>query len=152
MVCFIRIDGKYFSYFHGPFDPYSWLLCNLPKEADTMQINIQAFNFTLTDALRERVQRRLRFALGGREESIQRIVVRLSDINGPRGGKDMCCHILIVLEHLPDVVIKDVETDLYVAIDRAFDRAGRAVARQLSRQITRQRASLPGDFALSEST
>ena len=116
-----------------------------------MQIDIQALNFSLTDALRERVRRRMGFALGGKDENIQRVVVRLSDINGPKGGKDMCCQIRIVLEHMSDVVIKDVETDLYVAIDRAFDRAGRAVARQLSRQLTRQRAPTPGSFEVSES-
>jgi ribosome-associated translation inhibitor RaiA len=119
-------------------------------EADTMQIGIQALGFPLTDALRERVKRRMGFALGGRDENIQRVEVRLSDINGPKGGKDMCCQIRIVLSRIPDVVIKDTETDLCVAIDRAFDRAGRSVARQLSRQLTKQRAPTPGNFELPE--
>jgi len=98
-----------------------------------MQIDIQARNFSLTNALRGHVERRLGFALSSKDDHIMRIKVRLSDINGPRGGADKCCHIQVVLPHLPDVVIEDTETDLYTAIDRATDRAGRTVGRRLVR-------------------
>jgi len=39
-----------------------------------------------------------------------------------------------VLAGLPDVVIEDIEADLYIAIDRATDRAGRTVVRKIDRQ------------------
>ena len=106
-----------------------------------MQIDIQARNFSLTDALRSHAERRLRFALTCCDDHIQRVVVRLSDINGPRGGADKRCHLQVVLAGLPDVVIEDTEADLYVAIDRATDRAGRTVGRRLARQRDRGRAS-----------
>ena len=106
-----------------------------------MQIDIQARNFPLTDALHDHIERRLGFALSTRDNHIRRIIVRLSDINGPRGGADKCCHIQVVLNHLTDVVIEDTEADLYVAIDRASDRAGRTVGRRLDRQRIKQRTS-----------
>lgn len=106
-----------------------------------MQIDIQARNFPLTQALRGHVERRLGFALSTRDEHIQRTMVRLSDINGPRGGADKCCHIQVVLTHLADVVIEDTEADLYAAIDRAADRVGRTVGRRLARQRDRDRSS-----------
>ncbi|NOZ52108.1 MAG: HPF/RaiA family ribosome-associated protein [Gammaproteobacteria bacterium] len=106
-----------------------------------MQIDIQARNFPLTDALRNHIERRLGFALSTRDDHIQRVMVRLSDINGPRGGADKCCHIQVILTHLPDVVIEDTEVDLYVAIDRAADRAGRTIGRRLSRQRIRSRSA-----------
>jgi len=108
-----------------------------------MQIDIQALNFALTQGLRSQIERRLAFALSTRDEQIRRIRVRLTDINGPKGGEDMCCHIQVTLNGLPDVVVKDVEADLYTAIDRAADRAGRTVSRQLDRRRTKQRASDP---------
>ena len=64
-----------------------------------MQIDIQARNFLLTDALHQHVRRRLSFSLCVRNEHIQRILVRLSDVNGPRGGEDKCCHIQVRLSH-----------------------------------------------------
>ena len=116
-----------------------------------MQISMQALGFTLTESLRRRVRRRLDFALGGRDEHIRRIVVRLSDTNGPKGGQDKCCHIQIYLNQMPNIVVKDTETDLYVAIDRAIGRAARSVTRQLGRRISRQRSAIPDNLQLSES-
>jgi ribosomal subunit interface protein len=98
-----------------------------------MQIEIQARNFSLTEALRVHIQRRLGFALSSRYEHIKRILVRLSDINGPRGGNDKCCQIQVVLPGQADVVIEDTEANLYVAIDRAADRVSRTVTRRLGR-------------------
>ena len=112
-----------------------------------MQIDIQTRNFPLTSALQGHIERRLGFALSSRDDHILRITVRLSDINGPRGGADKCCHIQVVLPHLPDVVIEDTAADLYAAIDRAADRAGRTVGRRLARHRDRRRSSGLHDMA-----
>ena len=104
-----------------------------------MQIEIQARDFNLTHSLREHIQRRLGFALSTRYQHIQRILVRLSDINGPRGGIDKCCQIQMVLQQQADVLIEDTESDMYVAIDRAAERASRTLGRRLTRQRDRNR-------------
>ena len=108
-----------------------------------MQINIQAQGFTLTDGLREHTSRRLQFAFGWASHYLGKVSVRLSDENGPRGGKDKRCRIQIAFAGARDVVIEDTETDLYVAIDRAADRAGRSVARRLERQRDHRHGPLP---------
>ncbi|HAO32984.1 MAG TPA: HPF/RaiA family ribosome-associated protein [Candidatus Competibacter sp.] len=108
-----------------------------------MDINIQARGFSLTKALRDHAERRLRFALGWADDRLRRISVRLSDENGPRGGEDKRCRIRIAFAGAPSVVIEDTETDVYVAIDRAADRAGRSVARRLERQRNQHRRLLP---------
>lgn len=101
-----------------------------------MHIDIQARHFSLTNALRKHAEHRLRLALTCCGDHIQRIVMRLSDINGPRGGADKHCHLQVVLAGLPDVVIEDTETNLYVAINRATDRAGRTLVRKVNRRQT----------------
>lgn len=101
-----------------------------------MQITIQARKFFLTDAIRNYAERRLRFALTCCGDHIQYVVMRLSDINGPRGGEDKRCHLQVILFGLPEVVVVDTEADLYIAIDRATDRAGRSVRRRIERQRT----------------
>ena len=108
-----------------------------------MHIDIQARDFSLTDELRSHAERRLRFALACCDDHIQRVVMRLSDINGARGGADKRCHVQIVLAGLPDVVIEDTEADQYVAIDRATDRAGRTVVRRINRQQSLLRQGRP---------
>jgi len=101
-----------------------------------MQIDIQSRGFTLTDALLSYSQRRILFALAYCSGHVNRVVIRLSDINGPRGGADKRCHVQIMLAGIPDVVVEDTEVDLYAAIDRAVDRARRTVVRKVDRQLT----------------
>lgn len=106
-----------------------------------MQIDIQTRKFDLTNALRNYVEQRLRFALTWADNHVRTIVVRLSDVNGPRGGNDKRCHLLVMLAGLPDVVVEDTEADLYFAIDRAADRAGRNVIRRIDRKQTLRKHS-----------
>lgn len=98
-----------------------------------MRIDIQTSGFILTDGLREHAKRRLQFALSWANHEVRKVAVRLSDINGPRGGSDKRCQIQVLFSAGQDVVIEDTEADLYVAIDRAADRADHAVARRLER-------------------
>lgn len=106
-----------------------------------MQLEIQALNFPLTIVLHNYVERRICFALSSRDEHIQRIIVHLSDVDGPRGGQDKCCHIQVVFLQLSDIVIDDTEADLYTAIDRAAERSGRTVGRCLDHHRSRNRYS-----------
>ena len=106
-----------------------------------MKIDIQSLDFELTDALHKYIGWRLGCALSRRDEHIQRVMVRLSDVNGPRGGTDKCCQIQVFLDRCPDVVIEDVEADMYTAIDRAASRASRTVGRRVVRQRVKERFS-----------
>ena len=96
-----------------------------------MKIDIHSRGFTLTNAQRDYLTKRLAYGLTSGDAAIGRVIVRLSDINGPRGGEDKRCHIEVRLRGMPDVVIGDTETELHMAIDRATERAGRALMRRL---------------------
>lgn len=98
-----------------------------------MRLTIQATGFQLTQALRTHTELRVATALGWATEHIRRLHVFLSDINGPRGGVDKRCRLQVVLGSGREVIIEDLEADLYVAINRATDRADRAVVRQIQR-------------------
>lgn len=101
-----------------------------------MQIDIQSRGFTMTDSLLGYARRRLLFAMAYCSGHVNRVVIRLSDINGPRGGADKRCHIQVALAGIPDVVVADTEVDMYAAIDRACDRTRRTVVRKVDRQLT----------------
>lgn len=109
-----------------------------------MRIDIKASGFDLTEGLRDHTVRRLQFALGWANHDVRAVSVRLSDINGPRGGKDKRCRIQVPFAGTPNVVIEDTEADLYVAIDRAAERAERAVVRRLERLREFSHARLDG--------
>ena len=98
-----------------------------------MRINIQALGFPLTAALLDHTEQRLRFALTRTSARIKRVVVRLGDRNGPRGGEDKFCRMQVYLEYAAPVLIEDVGADLYAVIDRVAERAGRNVAKRVDR-------------------
>jgi putative sigma-54 modulation protein len=98
-----------------------------------MHIIIQAAGFDLSAGLREHVERRIHFALDRASQYVRKVSIRLTDVNGPRGGEDKRCRIQVTVAGAPDLLIEDTEPDLYVAIDRAADRSGRTLARLLAR-------------------
>ncbi len=106
-----------------------------------MRIEIQARGFTLSEALHAQVERSVRFALGSLSGRVRNVVVRLQDVNGPRGGIDKRCLMRAYVTGSAPVVIAHDEADLYVAIDRAADRMGRAVSRRAEQASRSRRAA-----------
>ncbi|MDP1525102.1 MAG: HPF/RaiA family ribosome-associated protein [Rhodocyclaceae bacterium] len=99
-----------------------------------MNVQIHASDFTLTDGLREHIAWRVAYATNHGRDEVSRVIVHLSDINGPRGGVDKRCGVELRLKGAESLVVEDVQADLYVAIDRAFERIGRSMQRRLARR------------------
>lgn len=116
-----------------------------------MEIDIKTRDFALTEGLRMHVRRRLRTALHHFRDRVRRVIVLLSDTNGPRGGVDKRCQLLLRVDGMPDIVVADTELDLYRAISRATERASHSLSRSLRRArgalAARQGGFSPGDFA-----
>ena len=75
-------------------------------------------------------QKRLELALGRFVGRVRSTRVRLTDLNGPRGGRDKKCLIAVRLRRPRRViVIEDVDADAATLVSRAADRAARAVSR-----------------------
>ena len=124
-----------------------------------MNMDIQSLGFPITAALSEHAKRRLLFVLTRRSDCIQRVVVRLGDANGPRGGVDKFCRIQVYLVDAPVAIVEDIGLDMYAVIDRAVDRAGRVVVKHLDRSRIGRRhgqgdvtESPPGDFDAARDT
>ncbi len=98
-----------------------------------MKTNILGHGIALTEAIRQYAQRRMSTALGRYRQVLESTYVRLADVNGPRGGVDKHCVIEVRGPALVPIVVRERDTDLYVAIDRAAGRVDRAVARRLGR-------------------
>ena len=109
-----------------------------------MNVDIQSLGFPITTALADHTARRLRFVLTRYSGRIQRVVVRMGDENGPRGGVDKFCRIQVYLCTAPVAAIEDNGPELYAVINRAVDRVGRAVVKHLDRSRVERRHG-PGD-------
>ncbi len=98
-----------------------------------MSLEIRAQNIEISDALRTYIDRRLGFALRKFTDRLGRVTVRLSDLNGPRGGIDKRCQISADVQISQAVSLQAVDADLYAAIDRAAGRLERSLAHSLGR-------------------
>lgn len=98
-----------------------------------MEVEVRIQGTDLAEAIRRYAARRVRFALGRFAPRVGRVVVRISDINGARGGVDQCCHISVDVPPKGQVVLDQVDADLFIAIDRASARIGEAFRREIQR-------------------
>jgi len=101
-----------------------------------MRFYISGDLLKVTTGLREYIDRRLHFALGRFATAIDNVSVRVGDVNGPRGGVDKRCQIVVALRAPGSnpIAIDDNDEDVHVAVARASDRAGRTVARAVQRR------------------
>jgi ribosomal subunit interface protein len=113
-----------------------------------MQFDIQARGFKLTRSIKTYVLRRLNDTLSRCDEAIHSVRIRLSDINGPKGGADKRCTIEVRLNQLPPVVVEDIQSDLYAAVDQATVRTERSVAKKLQRKRNYRRHIVPFNDAI----
>lgn len=100
-------------------------------------IDLRSSNLTISVALREHVARRLDFALRRFSHRIERVVVRITDENGPKGGPDKRCRIGAHLDGAEAVLVEATDSDAYVAASQAAIRLEERVARALTKRRSR---------------
>ena len=96
--------------------------------------HIRVLEADLTKDQRTYLRKKLGMKLGKFARSIERVSVRVKDVNGPRGGIDHVCRIKVVLSGLPSVVYEAKDESLDAAIGSALVGTERAVRRSLKRR------------------
>jgi CBS domain-containing protein/ribosome-associated translation inhibitor RaiA len=85
---------------------------------------------------REYIRRKLGRKLGKFPTAIERVSVRVEDVNGPRGGIDHVCRIKVVMPDRPSMVVDRRAASLRAAVDSALAAIERAVRRDVQRRRT----------------
>lgn len=86
-----------------------------------MNIEIRATNVEVTAALEEHITRKIRAAIGAQRDHLDRVLVRICDVNGPKGGRDIHCHVVARLRGRT-LVVHDLAEDSYEAAAHAAAR------------------------------
>lgn len=113
--------------------------------------NIRVTGVSLDQDERAYIRRRLGERLGKHAASIERVTVRIEDVNGPRGGVDQACRIKVVLSGLPSVVFEHKAASLKPAVTGALTGVERAVRRVVERRRMRPAAPSAPESQQSES-
>jgi putative sigma-54 modulation protein len=114
------------------------------KGETSMNIQVNFRNIKKSNAAIKRISGRLSLAFARTQDAIQSVSIMVSDVNGPKGGVDKLCRILIKSAQLPDIVITENQTRISTAIDRCIARARQSLSRKLKRnkQSLQQRMKL----------
>ena len=106
---------------------------------DTSRIpaHMRVIGVELDDDQRTYIRRKLGMKRGKFATSIERVSVRVTDTNGPRGGIDQVCNVTVALSGLPSVVIECRHASLNAAIDAAPRATEQAVRRHVPRRRTK---------------
>ena len=109
------------------------------RRAADIPVNIRTAGAALDADDRAYVRRKVGMKVGKFARSVERVTVRVRDVNGPRGGVDKLCSIKVVLRGLPSVVVEQKHASLQAAMDAALRRTEAAVRRSTKRRTTRAR-------------
>jgi hypothetical protein len=105
--------------------------------AQLIPAHIRANGVSLDEDDRVYIRRRLGEKLGKYASSIERVTVRVRDVNGPRGGVDLQCRVKVVLSGLPSIVVEHQAAVLKPALTRALTGVERAVRQTVQRRRMR---------------
>ncbi|MBC6428463.1 MAG: HPF/RaiA family ribosome-associated protein [Cellvibrionales bacterium] len=89
--------------------------------------------------LTDYIEHRLSFAFARMRHEVDSATLTLSDINGPKGGIDKQCQMVIRASGLRPLVITEKRDHLRQAIDRCLHRASQSLSRKLKRKQLRLR-------------
>ena len=92
--------------------------------------------------LRDLAVRRVRFVMRRLTWPIPRAKVRLSDVNGPRGGVDKCCHLELKTDHVGTVAITSMARNWRSAFEVSLSRAAQVLLRNYRRSRNVERSRL----------
>ena len=101
--------------------------------------HVRVFGVELDEDNHALIRRKLGMKLAKFVTSIERVTVRVTDVNGPRGGIDHVCTVKVVLSGLPSVVVERRDVTPHAAIDLALRATEQAVRRSVGRRRTSPR-------------
>lgn len=104
-----------------------------------MHIELKIIGFLPEPGVREYISRRLRFALDRFERHVRRVIVHLTDVNGPRGGPDKRCQMVVEFHQGGEAMVADTRPNALEAIYFAAARLRHQLGRRLGSARTKPR-------------
>lgn len=103
-----------------------------------MKIDLRTHGLKATPELRRDVEHEVQRATRRFAEHVSGVFVRLTDINGTKGGPDIHCTMLATLRGLPPVLVETRPLNLLTAIDVGARKLERAVTDAIDRRKPRR--------------
>jgi putative sigma-54 modulation protein len=100
-----------------------------------MKLELRTSNVQTSVPLEAHVAHKLELALRRFSHRVERVLVRLVDVNGPRGGADKRCRMAATLSlGAPSIIVEATHANVYVAVTHAAARLHAQIARVIAKQ------------------
>lgn len=106
-----------------------------------MKLKVSSQNIPISEAVSALIERQIGYALGRFESRIREVSVRLSDLNGPKGGIDKHCKIMVKFRTGGSVMAEVTDVEFEPVVHRSVDRIARRVQRHWDSAQTRARSA-----------
>ena len=98
-----------------------------------MKVEVRFRGIQPSRSLRDHALRRIRLHIGRFGPGVRSVVMRIGDVNGPKGGVDKHCRIMVRGPLLGASTLDELSADAYSAVDAAVARMARAMNRCIDR-------------------
>jgi putative sigma-54 modulation protein len=99
-----------------------------------MELTITDLKMELSTENLSHIQKKILSMFSKFCERVQVIKVTIDDVNGPKGGKDKHCRVVIYSKGMPDIVITDNQTSVMSAVNIALSRARLSFLKKVKRK------------------
>jgi putative sigma-54 modulation protein len=98
-----------------------------------MDVLVRCKGFETSGSLAAYTKRKVHQHLSRFGHRVSTVEARLSDVNGPRGGRDKRCLFTVKLPGLAPLHIEELHENFYAGVDVAIGRLAEAVGRGIQR-------------------
>lgn len=88
-----------------------------------MDIIIENRNLELAETVKNQVRSRSKNMFSHAQHLVTRLSMYLADVNGPKGGKDKQCKVVVKCKNIPPIIVSERQSSLNKAINNALHRA-----------------------------
>lgn len=99
-----------------------------------MKIDITMQQSCSDNKVVNQVARHARMALSRFDTSIQTVTIRITDINGPKGGVDIRCVVSMKLISTGEIIVQGKGENVFSALNQCLSRSARTISRSLERR------------------
>ncbi len=107
-----------------------------------MKLHLNAKKVDLPEQIQAYIKQRAVYAFSRTQHIVSTVHVTVTDINGPRGGKDKQCKIVVRTDNFPDIVIAETQAELLPCINRALARSNQNLLQRLKRKRLRKQSHI----------
>ena len=98
-----------------------------------MKTEVRFHGLESSESLRNHAARRIHFHLSRFGHELSAVVVRIGDVNGPKGGLDKRCRVTVRGPRVGSSSLDEYSGDAWSAVDLAVERISRNIGRSLEK-------------------